>query len=257
MNCRRSFVLVGAASTVAASFSQAQNLLVNGGFEAPDAGAGFVHRNGSFGAGNGWTIIANLDHIGGFWAAAEGHQSVDLNGSSAGGISQSFATTPGKSYRLRYAASENLFGYADKSMDVKWNGSTIESVVIAHDPTRTTTNMKWAYRERRVIASSPTTTLVFQSTTGNMDGSQGVSAFYGPAIDDVSVVLGPPCPCDLNFDGYVDDVDFSLFIVPYDILDCADPTMPAGCPADFNGDGFVDDLDFVVFVPAYNDLLCP
>lgn len=65
-----------------------------------------------------------------------------------------------------------------------------------------------------------------------------------------------PCPSDFNGDGLVDDSDFVLFVGAYNILDCADPAMPAGCPADVNGDGFVDDADFVLFVVAYNELIC-
>ncbi len=78
-------------------------------------------------------------------------------------------------------------------------------------------------------------------------------------LDDAAVYIGlaAGCPCDLNHDGLVDDADFSIFVVSYDTLECADPTMPAGCPADFNGDGVVDDVDFQVFVPAYDDLICP
>ncbi|MBX3380020.1 MAG: hypothetical protein KF805_07980 [Phycisphaeraceae bacterium] len=48
-----------------------------------------------------------------------------------------------------------------------------------------------------------------------------------------------------------------FFAAAYNILDCADPSMPAGCAADLTGDGFVDDADFVEFVAAYNALLCP
>lgn len=65
------------------------------------------------------------------------------------------------------------------------------------------------------------------------------------------------CPGDLNGDQQVDDADFVVFVVGYNILDCADPAMPAGCPADLNGDRVVDDADFVGFVTAYNNLLCP
>lgn len=65
------------------------------------------------------------------------------------------------------------------------------------------------------------------------------------------------CPGDLNGDTFVDDSDFVIFAPAYDILDCADPAMPAGCPADLNADGVVDDLDFVIFAAAYNDLICP
>jgi hypothetical protein len=71
------------------------------------------------------------------------------------------------------------------------------------------------------------------------------------------IPLAAPCPGDLNHDGFVDDADFSIFVVAYDLLDCADPTMPAGCPADLNADGFVDDADFVLFAAAYDALLCP
>ena len=65
------------------------------------------------------------------------------------------------------------------------------------------------------------------------------------------------CRADFNCDAAVDDADFLTFVASYNVLDCADPSMPAGCPADLNGDSFVDDSDFVVFVAAYNALLCP
>ena len=55
----------------------------------------------------------------------------------------------------------------------------------------------------------------------------------------------------------MDDSDFTIFVVAYNILDCNDGAMPAGCPADLNGDDFVDDSDFQIFVVAYNELLCP
>jgi hypothetical protein len=64
------------------------------------------------------------------------------------------------------------------------------------------------------------------------------------------------CAGDLDGNRLVDDADFSIFALAYDMLDCADPSMLAGCPADLNGDGFVDDADFQVFVVAYDTLLC-
>ena len=64
------------------------------------------------------------------------------------------------------------------------------------------------------------------------------------------------CPANLVPDCAVDDLDFQIFAPAYDILDCADPLMPANCPADLNKDGFVDDLDFSIFVVAYNGLIC-
>lgn len=64
------------------------------------------------------------------------------------------------------------------------------------------------------------------------------------------------CAGDLNGNRLVDDGDFSIFALAYDVLDCADPSMPADCLADLDGDGFVDDADFQVFVVAYDTLLC-
>lgn len=70
-------------------------------------------------------------------------------------------------------------------------------------------------------------------------------------------VVAVGCPADLNGDGVVEDLDFVIFANSYNILDCADPSMPAGCPGDLNFDGFVDDTDFVLFAGAYDQLVCP
>jgi formylglycine-generating enzyme required for sulfatase activity len=72
----------------------------------------------------------------------------------------------------------------------------------------------------------------------------------------VAVAGAATCAGDLNTDARVDDADFVIFAYQYNVLDCADPAMPAGCRADLNTDGVVDDADFVVFVRAYDDLLC-
>jgi probable HAF family extracellular repeat protein len=64
------------------------------------------------------------------------------------------------------------------------------------------------------------------------------------------------CYADITCDGQVDDSDFVPFAAAYNILDCADPTMPLDCPSDLNRDAIVDDSDFVVFAAAYNQLSC-
>ncbi len=71
------------------------------------------------------------------------------------------------------------------------------------------------------------------------------------------IPLAAPCPGDLNGDSIVDDSDFVIFADAYNLLDCADPAMPADCPADLNADLIVDDSDFVLFASAYDALLCP
>lgn len=68
--------------------------------------------------------------------------------------------------------------------------------------------------------------------------------------------LRAPCAADFNNDRMVDDTDFVAFSTAYDLLDCADPSMPLRCPSDINRDGLVDDTDFVLFAGAYDALLC-
>lgn len=80
---------------------------------------------------------------------------------------------------------------------------------------------------------------------------------FGDGIAFDHLTLGGRCLQDLNDDELIDDADFVLFVGQYNLLDCADPSMPAGCLADLNIDGFVDDADFVIFVVGYNILLCP
>jgi len=80
--------------------------------------------------------------------------------------------------------------------------------------------------------------------------------FADPGFEFVAAVHDL-CMSDLNADFLVDDSDFVVFANSYDLLDCADPSMPSGCPSDINLDGFVDDSDFVLFAQAYDALLCP
>ena len=73
---------------------------------------------------------------------------------------------------------------------------------------------------------------------------------------DTGAVFRSGCVAYLNNDGLVDDADFSIFVVAYNTLDCADPAMPPLCPADLNRDAVVDDADFSIFAVAYNQLIC-
>lgn len=85
----------------------------------------------------------------------------------------------------------------------------------------------------------------------------GNARVTGGAPDLGAYERGAACAGDLNSDGLVEDSDFVIFAAAYDLLDCQDPSMPAGCPADLNADGIVDDSDFVLFAAAYDQLVCP
>lgn len=93
---------------------------------------------------------------------------------------------------------------------------------------------------------------------GNSTGAEATTS-NGGSTAIVRLTYEPPsaCPADFNNDTVVDDADFLIFALAYNILDCADPSMPVGCPADLNADSFVDDTDFLAFAAAYNELLCP
>lgn len=65
------------------------------------------------------------------------------------------------------------------------------------------------------------------------------------------------CATDMNGDLVVDDADFSIFVVQYDVLLCSEPNMPFDCVGDFNQDGQVDDTDFTIFTGEYDQLVCP
>jgi len=81
---------------------------------------------------------------------------------------------------------------------------------------------------------------------------------YAAKIYGLILLIGPAaCSSDLNSDWQVDDADFGIFAVGYDILDCNDASMPVVCQGDLNGDYVVDDADFIVFIAAYEALACP
>jgi hypothetical protein len=118
---------------------------------------------------------------------------------------------------------------------------------------------------RSGTASGATTDVLFDSANA---GAAGVRN-----IGDANALSGSPntggiiarfaftddafCPADLNNDGVVDDLDFQVFVLSYNILDCTDAGMALGCPGDFNFDRIVNDDDFLPFVQAYNAVLCP
>lgn len=100
---------------------------------------------------------------------------------------------------------------------------------------------------------SPGQYRIWSTLSLSATGEQDFNADYSYALE---LAGAGGCACDLNGDGQVDDADFVLFVLGYNLLDCSDPAMFEGCPADFNRDGVVDDSDFVSFVVAYNALLC-
>ena len=107
-----------------------------------------------------------------------------------------------------------------------------------------------------VINLAPDNPLVEIAVYGNFTGFSPLlpSGAVQPIIGTVNILT--KCLGDLNNDGIVDDADFVIFAAAYNLLLCADGTMPAGCPCDFNKDGFVDDVDFQIFIQSYGLPIC-
>lgn len=157
------------------------NLVVNGGFEQPAFNDAFRLLNPGDTSLPGWTIDgAGIGHIGSYWQASEGNQSVELNLFAAGGISQYVPTQPGKQYRISFDLSgQPNAGPAIKQLQVIWEGLRVD--MESFDVTgRTLSDMGWSHREVIVTAKGSSAALrLFGSDPANVDG--------GPALDNVSV----------------------------------------------------------------------
>ncbi|MGW6457154.1 choice-of-anchor C family protein [Streptomyces sp. NPDC055078] len=161
----------------------------DGSFEYPTAPANsFTTVAGGQSIGP-WKVTAGaVDLIGaGFWQAAEGDQSVDLNAAQPGAVAQTFSTIAGRTYTVTYALAANpAGGPAVKTGRVVVDGQNFQD--FSFDSTgKTLTAMGYVQRQVTFVANAPTTTLGFAST---------VAGAYGPVIDDVRVTASSPCSCN-------------------------------------------------------------
>ncbi len=156
------------------------NVLPNGSFESPVQSGGYTtYSTGqTFG---GWLVTTgDVEHDGGGHGAAipNGTQTVDLNGSTTGGISQSFATISGHTYAWDMRISGN-------------NGcgqNTFNGTVVFTSGSTTTHNFStntlisassWDHEYGKFVAGAASTSLAITST---------IPSCGGPFIDDIRVV---------------------------------------------------------------------
>jgi hypothetical protein len=179
---------------VPATDGSGANLLVNGSFEVPAAGASWTNlRDGQL---PGWRITrGDVDVVGsGYWPAApgQGSQSLDLAGGSPGTIEQTFVTVPGQEYLFSGWMSHNpvnsqvLAGRAYVTV----NGQPLAQLYHP-DPQISFREMRWvpfAYRFRAVAAI---TTLAIADQTTQYLG-------VGLALDGLSVTPVTPNPTPLG-----------------------------------------------------------
>ena len=161
------------AASVLAPFS-------GGSFETPSVPAGSFATYTTGQSVGPWTVLSGtVDLVGpGFWAAADGDQSFDLDGYSAGTISQTFATAPGTTYTVSYALAGNpAAGPAVKTGAALIDGQNAQN--FSFDTTgKSFADMGYATQGFTFLATKPSTTLTFASTTPGA---------YGPVLDNIQI----------------------------------------------------------------------
>ena len=130
-----------------------------------------------------------MDYIGG---CSDGARCLDLDGSSFGGVAQSFSTQPGVEYLVNFDMSGNpsFFDPAEpalKLMRVSAAGSSADFLFLVTGA-REGSPTGWITNEWVFTATSEISTLEFRS----LDTIEaGYSGSFGPALDNIAVNAVP------------------------------------------------------------------
>lgn len=175
---------VGAAvaALLVASAGTAGAQIVNGSFEEPVISSTFNQISSGL---TGWTIQSggSVDLIRSYWQAADGAQSLDLSGGSAGTIYQDFTLSQSGSYNLFFAMAGNPDGGdAEKSMMVSFGptGGAMQTQTFSFIMSgQNKANMGWLTQTMALTVDAPGSYRVqFQSLETNA---------FGAALDNVSL----------------------------------------------------------------------
>ncbi len=172
-SCRSAILLALSLCTVDPVFSEG-NLIINGGFEEPNIGSGFVHIHDVL----GWTATLGPGFEIQHQCAGtpyEGDQLIELDTYANGGMAQSVAVDPSKTYILRFFYSPRP-GVSTESnpVEVLLDGDLIEEITGYCDY-----DTVWEMHENYVDAVSNIMTIEFRGA--------GISDSYGGYIDQVSL----------------------------------------------------------------------
>jgi choice-of-anchor C domain-containing protein len=178
-------ILGGAAAAVASMLLAGTAMAAflgatNGSFESGTYPGGALATLSAGSASlNGWIITSgSVDWTGSYWPAKDGSKSLDLSGTGPGAISQTLATTVGKTYVVTFAMSGNPAGApAAKTLTVAATGGATTTYTFDTSAAGTSlSDMKWSTKTYSFVATSAATVLAFTSTTAGA---------FGPAIDAV------------------------------------------------------------------------
>ena len=153
---------LAAASFALASPAMAQ-IVQNGGFESPVIGSGYVQYDSPSSAITGWSVTGGSVDIvrAPSYIVSAGSQALDLNGLSAGTISQTLSLTPNQAYVLSFFYSNNGGGTGTGTVSV----GNLVNVPLSHSGGTSYTQFVQSF------IAGPTNTLTFASTN---DGSGGL-----------------------------------------------------------------------------------
>jgi choice-of-anchor C domain-containing protein len=159
------------------------NLLINGSFEdGPEpTGEGSMPLEKGSAVIKGWRVTrGSIDYVGRYWQAAHGKRSIDLDGSTRGGVEQSFRTRKGRKYRVTFRMAGNphpIEGPSLKKLGVQAANQSAEFEFNTNG--RSNQDMGWVTRTWEFTAAAEQTVLEFYSLSGQL---------CGPTLDNVSVV---------------------------------------------------------------------
>ena len=162
-----------------------ENLIQNGGFEAPSIATALQQIDSPANVGEWRVTEGSVDVKRTTWQPAAGLQSLDLNGCSAGRIAQTVLVTAHQQYELRFSYAGNPGTAAEKPFHVEIDG--VSTVQLSFDTSSTTTSdMGWLPGS---LVFTPLQNSVEVAFASKIDGCAG------PAIDEVSLkALGTYVP---------------------------------------------------------------
>jgi choice-of-anchor C domain-containing protein len=180
-----------AISALAARPVAAQNLVSNGSFETPALSGTTTFSSYASGATIGaWTVSGgSVDLIRTYWTPANGAQSIDLNGSGPGTLTQNVGTILNRYYTLTFAMAGNPDNAQNKVLRVWWGAQDLGTVTFVQSG-QTRANMGWqTITFNNLLAAGASTALRFEGVSGGA---------WGAALDNVVLTANPvPEPASL------------------------------------------------------------
>ncbi len=160
-----------------------RNLLVNPSFEQGRPAGRFITLKPGSTDLPGWSIGGHsIDVVGNYWKSSHGSKSIDLFGSGPGRIAQSFATRPGRTYRVVFDLAANPeCGSKTKIVHVDIAG-VIRKTFSASSTGHNRSRMGWQRQAFNFTALGARSTIHFISKA-DPTGSTNC----GPALDNAGV----------------------------------------------------------------------